>query len=293
MTFATVSSTTTTLAYNGDGLRNSLTTGGNTMMFNWGLAESIPQVVDDGSFKYVHGLGRIAEVGPSTTTHYYLADGLGSTTALVNSSGSVVDTYDYDACLAPYAARRVLKRTRSSLRASRSILVRGCSIYARGITMWRREGLVIWILAGIAGLPVSQNRYTYVLNNPTNLMDPSGLCIGPVPCPKPIKKAGEFVSGVYHERKAAVQDQFRRDIAELKSYGEFLSKFATTSCLQFGLEGTAFVASLFGPYGLAVSAGLTLISFSMEVKEGDFWGGLRSQILMGSAITEGVNESAS
>jgi hypothetical protein len=57
---------------------------------------SIPQVLDDGSFKYVYGLGRIAEVGPGTTTHYYLPDGLGSTMALVDSSGSAANTYDYD-----------------------------------------------------------------------------------------------------------------------------------------------------------------------------------------------------
>ncbi|HLF78172.1 MAG TPA: hypothetical protein VJB57_11860 [Dehalococcoidia bacterium] len=29
-------------------------------------------------------------------TYYYLADGLGSTMALTNSSGSVVNTYEYD-----------------------------------------------------------------------------------------------------------------------------------------------------------------------------------------------------
>ena len=32
-------------------------------------------------------------------------------------------------------------------------------------------------LAGIVGLPLSQNAYLYVLNNPANLLDPSGLCV--------------------------------------------------------------------------------------------------------------------
>jgi RHS repeat-associated protein len=41
-------------------------------------------------------LGRISEVGPGTTTRYYLTDALGSVLALVDSSGSVLNTYEYD-----------------------------------------------------------------------------------------------------------------------------------------------------------------------------------------------------
>ena len=67
LTSATVSSTTTTFAYNGDGLRNSLTTGGNTTTFTWDVNRSIAQVLDDGSLKYVYGIGRIALVSGSGT----------------------------------------------------------------------------------------------------------------------------------------------------------------------------------------------------------------------------------
>jgi YD repeat-containing protein len=96
MTSATVGGTATTFGQNGSYLRESLTTGGNTTTFTWDIANRIPQVLDDGTFKYVYGLGRIAEVGPGTTTHYYLPDGLGSVMALANSSGTVVNTYEYD-----------------------------------------------------------------------------------------------------------------------------------------------------------------------------------------------------
>ncbi|HLF79433.1 MAG TPA: DUF6531 domain-containing protein [Dehalococcoidia bacterium] len=96
MTAATVGGTTTTFAYNGDGLRNSRTVGGNTTTFTWDVVPSVPQVLDDGAFKYVYGLERIGEVGPGATTHYYLPDGLGSTMALVDASGTVVKTYNYD-----------------------------------------------------------------------------------------------------------------------------------------------------------------------------------------------------
>jgi RHS repeat-associated protein len=95
MTNATVSSTTTTFAYNGDGLRDSRTQG-STTTFTWDVNRGVPQVIDDGTFKYVYGLGRLCEIGPGTTTHYYLPDGLGSTMGLVSSSGASVNAYDYD-----------------------------------------------------------------------------------------------------------------------------------------------------------------------------------------------------
>jgi hypothetical protein len=74
-----VSSATTGFAYNGDGLRDSLTYASNTTTYSWDVASSVPQVLDDGDFRYVYGLGRIAEVDGSDDAHYYLPDGLGST----------------------------------------------------------------------------------------------------------------------------------------------------------------------------------------------------------------------
>jgi hypothetical protein len=60
------------------------------------VALSIPQVLDDGDFRYVYGIGRMAQVEPDETTHYFLPDGLGSTMALTDSAGAVENTYNYD-----------------------------------------------------------------------------------------------------------------------------------------------------------------------------------------------------
>ncbi|HLF77753.1 MAG TPA: RHS repeat-associated core domain-containing protein [Dehalococcoidia bacterium] len=57
---------------------------------------SIPQVLDDETLHYVYGLGRIAQVAGNGDTFYYLADGLGSTMALVDDTGAAINTYDYD-----------------------------------------------------------------------------------------------------------------------------------------------------------------------------------------------------
>jgi RHS repeat-associated protein len=95
LTSATVSSVTTTFAYNGDGLRDSLTVNSNTTMFTWDVNRSIPQVLDDEDIRYVYGIGRIAQVD-GADTYYYLTDGLGSTMALTDDDGEVVNDYDYD-----------------------------------------------------------------------------------------------------------------------------------------------------------------------------------------------------
>jgi RHS repeat-associated protein len=42
------------------------------------------------------------------------------------------------------------------------------------------------VLTGAARLPQSLNRYSYAINNPSLLIDPSGMCIFGAPCPKPL-----------------------------------------------------------------------------------------------------------
>jgi len=95
LTSATVNSVTTTFTYNGDGLRDSLTLNSNTTTFTWDVNRSIPQVLDDEALRYIYGIGRIAQVD-GADTYYYLSDGLGSTMALTDEDGDVVNDYDYD-----------------------------------------------------------------------------------------------------------------------------------------------------------------------------------------------------
>jgi RHS repeat-associated protein len=54
----------------------------------------LPAVLDDGT-QYVHGAGLISQIA-GTNTYYYLADGLGSTMKTVDTSGNVVNAYEYD-----------------------------------------------------------------------------------------------------------------------------------------------------------------------------------------------------
>jgi RHS repeat-associated protein len=94
MTSATVGGTTTTFAYRGDGLRASRTTGGVTKSFTWDINAGLPVVLDDGA-QYLYGAG-LEAMKQSGSWFYYLADGLGSTMAIVNATGTVQNSYAYD-----------------------------------------------------------------------------------------------------------------------------------------------------------------------------------------------------
>jgi RHS repeat-associated protein len=95
MVSATVNSVTTSFAYRGDGLRDSRSvSGGATTTFTWDIAGRLPVVLDDGN-QYLYGAGLTAQ-NQSGNWFYYLADGLGSTMAVVNASGVVQDSYTYD-----------------------------------------------------------------------------------------------------------------------------------------------------------------------------------------------------
>jgi RHS repeat-associated protein len=174
MTSATVSSLTTTFAYNGDGLRDSLTVNSNTTTFTWDVNTSIPQVLDDEDFRYVYGLGRIAQVGADT--HYYLTDGLGSTMALTDDTGAVVNTYAYDV----FGAERASTGSQANaftfageqVDASTGLQYLRARFYDTETGRFSGRDS----FSGMALDPVSLNRYIYVVNSPTLLTDPLGLC---------------------------------------------------------------------------------------------------------------------
>jgi len=99
---ATVGTTTTAIyVYDGDGLRQSKTVtatdGTTTTAETWDTAEGLPQLVQNGSMRYVMGpLGPIEQIDASDVPTYYYQDQLGSTRGLVDGAGATVGTYSYD-----------------------------------------------------------------------------------------------------------------------------------------------------------------------------------------------------
>jgi RHS repeat-associated protein len=89
---------TTTFAYNGDGLRVTKQDGaGAVQHFTWELGDGTPILIKDATGSYVTGPGGrpIEQIMPDNTVFYLIADELGSTETITNSGGQPVTQYAY------------------------------------------------------------------------------------------------------------------------------------------------------------------------------------------------------
>jgi RHS repeat-associated protein len=121
--------------------------------------------------------GPIARV-PTDGAHpitYFHADGQGSTRALTNEWGAVVQTTDYDAFGTVRAengsAVNDFKYTGQSQGREGGLVHLGARYYDPKLGRFISRDP----LAGFAGVPQSLNRYSYTRNNPVNRADPTGL----------------------------------------------------------------------------------------------------------------------
>jgi RHS repeat-associated protein len=195
MVSATVNSVTTNLTYRGDGLRDSrAVSGGATTTFTWDIASGLPVVLDDGN-QYLYGAGLTAQK-QSGNWYYYLADGLGSTMAVVNASGTVQDSYTYDVYGTPtktgslsnefdFAGQQTDGTGLQYLRARYMDPTTG--------TFLSREPMALrigWV--GVAG---------YSASSPVRFTDDYGLWPGEKKVKKAAKKVAEAVTDTENIRK--------------------------------------------------------------------------------------------
>jgi RHS repeat-associated protein len=184
MVSATVSSVTTTFAYRGDGLRNSKTTGGVTTTFTWDIAGGLPVVLDDGN-QYLYGAGLVAQK-QSGSWWYYLSDGLGSTMAVVDSSGNTQDSYTYDIYGAP---------TKTGSLANEFDFAGQQTDGSTGLQYLRARYVDPATGRFLSRDPLEaqgQHPYGYAGGNPTNAADPNGtrICWGDDDCESGPPNAG-------------------------------------------------------------------------------------------------------
>ena len=96
LTSATVAGITETYAYDGDGVRFSRQVGaGPVTRYVSDVNTSLPVTLDDGTRKYVFGLG-LAYAVSDTAIEVYHADRLGSVRAVSDATGAVTATYRTD-----------------------------------------------------------------------------------------------------------------------------------------------------------------------------------------------------
>jgi RHS repeat-associated protein len=122
----------------------------------------------------VYGVGRIAQVSGSAT-HYYLSDGLGSTMALTDEAGAVVNDYDYDV----FGALRDSSGSQDNDFTFAGEQVDGSTglqyLRARYYDVGVGRFLAIDPAAPTHQAPITLNRFAYAANNPGRITDPMGL----------------------------------------------------------------------------------------------------------------------
>ena len=184
MTSATVNGVTTTYVYDGDGNKVSQTVNGTTTnyLIDSNNLTGYAQVVDElqgGSVNrtYTYGTSRIAEDqfnGSSWNMSYYGYDGQGSVRYLMDGTGTVTDTYDYD------AFGNLLNQTGTTANVfkydgeEQSPNTGFYNLRAR----WMNPGIgrfqMMDSFDGDQEDPLTLNKYSFSENNPENRIDPSG-----------------------------------------------------------------------------------------------------------------------
>jgi RHS repeat-associated protein len=230
LTDTDINSVTGSYDYNGDGLRGSRTLGASTVSFVWDVGSSLPSVLQDSDGNtFVYGLDLISRTDDQDDQEYYLHDGLGSTTGLTDDQGSVTDTYQYD------AFGTIRSQTGSS---GNEFKFTGEQVDSTGMQYLRARYYDQATGRFLSQDPVPFDQpYSYVSNNPSNMIDPYGLAPwdGVVGCAKdPLDCADDAVDTVV----GAGQDVWdaRRDV--LPENVEFLFDFVT---------GTGATERTYGP----------------------------------------------
>ncbi|HWS91618.1 MAG TPA: RHS repeat-associated core domain-containing protein [Mycobacterium sp.] len=184
---------------------------------------------------FVYGLALISATDGSGNTSFYLPDGLGSTSQLTNSAGSVTDRYAYDAFGAMRSQSGATANDwrftgqQNDQNANRGLYDLRARMYDPTLGRFlQRDSAPIR-----PSLPQSLDPYPYVTNNPANFVDASGLW-----CPK---DPGDCVPSPVKNVAGAAVDHVQR--------------LATLNCLSFGLSAVALgVAIAFPETATAINA---------------------------------------
>ena len=172
LTQVTEGSLATQFAYNGDGVRTSKTVAGDTTEYVLDLAATLPVVISDTGAVYLYGLDIIAQ--QQSERLYYVHDGLGSVRQLVDSTGEIQTNYAYDPFGVPVMGGDVsnpYQYTGEAWDGEVGLLYLRARYYQPEVGRFVTKDP--W--PGSQWNPSASNRYVYVMNDPVNMIDRSGL----------------------------------------------------------------------------------------------------------------------
>lgn len=169
-----------TYVYDGDGNKVEQTLGDKSFKFVNDVATVLPVILFEYGpafdINYVYGLNLISQAS-STFQHFYQYDGLGSVVNLTNFSGGPAASYAYDPWGAPQKGGNA-STVRNRFRFTGEELDDFTGLYYLR-ARWYDPSVGRFIskdpFGGLILRPQTLNNYTYVANNPINLVDPLGL----------------------------------------------------------------------------------------------------------------------
>ena len=126
---------------------------------------------------YIYGLGLISKITPTNQAYFYHFDGIGSTVAITDSSGAIVNKYSYD----EYG--KVLSQEEAISNPFKYVGQFGVMDEGNGLLYMRARFYDPEVGRFISKDPIGfaggdLNLYSYVANNPVNWIDPEGLLFG-------------------------------------------------------------------------------------------------------------------
>lgn len=172
-TTANVAGSTETYVYDGDGIRFTRQLGASQpIRYVSDVNRGLPLTIDDGTRKYVYGLG-LAYAASGSSLDVYHTDRLGSTRAITAAGGTVTAAYrsdEYGIAAAAYGSSAQPFGFTGEPRDATGLSYLRARYYDPSLGRFTSRDS--W--AGLTVQPASLNRFAYANNNPSTLVDPSG-----------------------------------------------------------------------------------------------------------------------